>query len=618
MPRDRSATESAAPLHWKTFPIPADDPDWALYGLHPTSQKIIGWELKIDHAAGGYMQVGDYARKPNNGLGYEGDYLRFSSSTVDTRFRRHAILPPIVSQTTFATGTTPVNAFVYSANIFNTLVMAQGGVANFSLFSENSTSDPTPVAKTYTPGSTITGLNSIVQGSATAAPRLLVSRSGAAPQILSDLAATPTVDSTMHANLAPCYGMQKSSVNATTPGTGTNVFYANNGIWTLPITSADGAAPTQVLSNLPNGGFAIGVDKLENGPYETRMFWFLPDTSVTVPLISVTSLGASGYILHTNVEGGDPVYLFPAQFGLTKIIFACLWGRKLVVTDGVSVVLFDGQDYADTHFMQGRAANTDVKWRISSLAVSDRDLLAWAFQTDGTSNNNTTSQVITLEQYMPQFDSWCPVTGPWTIGSATAIGSSLQPYTNAVQANVAARPSLPYSQTTSFMHGVMTATINTTMFFDRVFLAPSGQNPFLRYRQTGATQNNAQVFASPGTLTSPYFELPDMEGRWKRADEVVFLGDADAAGAGGSVGIALNGGTPIPFGPGLTSGAQVAQTSQTGDDSLWMQLQIAWTLTQGTSGSTAKTPNAFPTAVRGRTYLFDPTTYDVSPSGGSL
>ena len=49
----------------------------------------------------------------------------------------------------------------------------------------------------------------------------------------------------------------------------------------------------------------------------------------------------------------------------------------------------------------------------------------------------------------------------------------------------------------------------------------------------------------------------------------------DGGGPDAQIGVALNGGAPIPFVAGLVGGTQVAQTSDTGDDGQWMQLQIA-------------------------------------------
>lgn len=148
--------------------------------------------------------------------------------------------------------------------------------------------------------------------------------------------------------------------------------------------------------------------------------------------------------------------------------------------------------------------------------------------------------------------------------------------------------------------------------WDRFFLSPEGINPYQHYNQTGASQNIAQGWATTGTFDSPYFSLPTLEGRDKRADQIVFGGQI----AEGNVEVTINpneGGSAVIFAGTDTTRAQPVEST----DAHFDLLQIRIKINQGSS--TFKTPNALPIVIRGRAYLSDP---DVAvlglPGGGSF
>ncbi len=604
-PRDATPQDPPSPIRWRTFALPKDDEDVKAYG----ADNVLGWELRIDDLRNGFLQYGDFARGGTGvqgGSAYEGDYRSVSSSTLNTLHRRHFLLPFLTSQTSLAGASTPAGP-VSSANVFNTLAMAFGNVANRALYAETSATDPTPVAKTYTPGGYINALSAIVYNwNTTKTERLAVMRTGASWQGLSDLAATPTVDGTGHANLSPTWGVGQSPVNATTPGSGVNCWYANNGLWTTQITDAIGAAPVQVLSNLPNGGCYLGMDRLDRGDLSLRFFWWIPDVDTSTP-----ALVNRGKVMHTDLEGADPQWI-PTRLATTS--FACLWEHKVVMTDTVSIETFDGEDSVDLQWMKGRAGNTDMVRRVQSFAVASGVLMVVGAQSDGANNASPTSAnlVLQLEQYVSAFGSWVPYSGSLPLGEQAVF--ALAPFSPIVFGTETGSPILPWSKQTQFLHIPTRLYTGTTTKWDRIFRPPPGQNPFDIYRQTGASAGYSQAFETTGTVTTPYFELPQLEGRWKKADQIVFLGDVDAGGTGSTVLISLNGSSGITFGTGLTDGARVAQTSETGDDALFMQLQIAETITRGST--TTKTPNGGPFLIRGRAYLVDPTSESDSIGNG--
>ncbi len=596
-PRDATPQEPPAPLHWRTFALPANDPDVLTYG----KDMVIGWELKLDDLRNGYLQYGDFARGGTGvagGSAYEGDYRSISSSTMNTLHRRFMLLPFLTSQTSFAGAGTPAGC-VSSANVFNTFALAYGNTANRALYKETSATDPTPVVITYTPGSYITALSTIIIGGATSAERLAILRSGASFQILSDLTTGgPTIDGTGHANLSPAWGVGQSPINAVTPGTGVNVWYANGGIWTTQITDAIGAAPVQILSNLPNGGCYLGMDRLEKGDQSLRFFWWIPDVNTSSPAYL-----NRGKVMHTDLEGSDPQWI-PTRLATTAL--ACLWEHKVVMSDAVSVETFDGDTSTDLQWLKGRAANTDLVWRVQNIYVAGNALMLMGAHSDGVANATPTSTnlVLQLEQYNVAFGAWEPFSGSMALGEQAAF--ALSPFSPIVIATEShPGPGGGWSKQTQFLHVVTRLLSGTTAKLDRIFRPPNTQNPYDIYRQTGASAGYSQSFESTATVTTPYFELPTLEGRWKKADQVVFLGDVDSGGTSATVSVSINGGSGILFSAGLTDGARVAQTSETGDDSPWMQLQVSVTLTRSTA---TKTPNGLPIVIRGRAYLVDPDT----------
>jgi len=209
-----------------------------------------------------------------------------------------------------------------------------------------------------------------------------------------------------------------------------------------------------------------------------------------------------------------------------------------------------------------------------------------------------------IEQFLPQFDAWVPVSGVLPYIGNAALGE-LNPY-DAPMLLAALCPRFPVSRKTGFTYMAGVGSDAGGLTWNQTWLSPAGQNPYYSYQGTvGWAQNSVarRAVEPTGTWVGPYIELPKLEGRWKRADQIVFLGDVDNANADCYVDISLNGDTPVRFSPGQ---AHIAQLGDTGSDALFTQLQVSITLVRGSFEY--KTPNGLPVLIRGRAYLADPET----------
>lgn len=579
-----SAPEPPSPLHWRTFKLPASDPD---------AEIAIGWELKIDDLRGGYAQYGDFGR---GGSQYDGDYRKTSISTLDQRFDRHLLLPPLVTQTEHSASVTASDGAVCHTRFGTANLLAIGidDNANLSLFGETSSTNPVLSARTYSPGAVITCLSPIIIGGAGTAEQLVVGRAATAAEVLSDLASTPTSTGSMHASTSTMWGNVLSPINAATPGTPTNVFMAGSpaSIWTLPSTSAIGAAPTATLTNIPAGGAMLGIEQLQKN-FPLRIFAILPIQATSSSMFAAGT-DYPGKVISINLEGTDPQDV-PLKM---RVKAACIWNQTIVATDGVRVVSYDGETLRDLHVLKGRAHNSNYRWGCTSFVVHGNDLYAFITRSDFTvASGEVGAGVLTLERYAPEFDAWIPVSGAITLSNAATGNTSRSAPYGRPDTYMLEAPHHAVSPQSAFVHIFMRSSGKTVS--DRFFLSPEGVNPYDHYNMTGSTQYIAQAWATTGTYDSPYLSLPTLEGRIKKADQVVFLGQIDE----GNVKITLNpneGGTALTFAGTDETRAQPVESSDAEFDLLQVRIQ----LNQGSS--TFKTPNGLPIVIRGRAYLTEP------------
>ncbi len=576
-----STPEPPSPLRWRTFKLPKDDPDEATW---------IGWEAVLDDTRGGYAQYGDFGRGGNQ---YDGDYRKTSISTLDQRFNRHLLLSPFITNTAFGFEANRSAAFYTHFGDLQKFVMAvygNGGTSN--LMTETSATNPLLVTSGYSPGAPVVSLAPIIIGGASNAERLAIGREGAVTDVHTTVG---TSDGTMNAATSSMWALQTVPINATTPGTGTLLIYAGAGsasIYTLAQTAAIGAAPTAVLQNLPSGGSGLGVEQLQKN-WPLRVWWLIPQAGGNTASFAGQGMLASK-VMSTNLEGTDPQ---PISTSLSRVYQAALWDQKMVQTDSARVVAYDGEREADLHFLRNRAGNSDYRWTCSGLIVNGRDLLAFVQRDDLTLAGGVTTPgntTLRIEQYFPDFDSWVPVTGDYTIPKIAAVGSSNQaPFGS---------PLITKGNAAFYVLSRQTSHLHTYMLdnsFSRVFLPPGGVNPYYHYNLTGTTQYISQKWATTGTWDSPYFSLPTLEGREKKVNQIVFGGQI----AEGTVKVTINpnqGGSSVTFAGTDTVNSQPVDSS----DATFDLLQIRIQLNQGSS--TFKTPQGLPIIIRGRARLSDP------------
>ena len=443
-----------------------------------------------------------------NGQAKRGQNVGAETNSFDARFG--LTLPPKVTQTELSASVTAIGYTAW-ANVFapKQFAIGMGSAANMSLFTETSATSAVLSPRTYTPGADILYLGPILIGGATVAERLVVGKSGAvAAEVLSDLAATPTSAGSMNAATANLTGLLISPANAASPGAQTNLIMAGGNLSSLSQTAALGAAPTNILTGLPRGGTNLmgGIEQLQKN-LPLRAFWVLPhqDLGTSGHVMNISSALPRGYIMHTNIEGGDRQDLY---LGVDSVAGAVMWNRTVTTGDGVRMVSYDGQDKRDLHFLKNRKKDSDFRRGYTSIGVHGGDLYAFAVEEDLTvavsSLGATTGHI---ERFIPEFDAWVATSGAWPLGTGDPINNANRVFPDGYPSWVHnSSVQLPLAHTSSHIHLFMKGSGNTVA--DRMLLTPEGVNPHEHYNQTGSSANIAMTYATGGTFTSNEFYIP--------------------------------------------------------------------------------------------------------------
>lgn len=457
------------------------DPPWGALAKS-LSGKIGFWEVVIEDLRGPQSQDGKFNKT----------YAGWSTGSLDCRFCGYAIAPLKVSYKSFTSGAGTYYTGFAGVNFDTVFVMAGGDTANTSLFKETSNSDPTPVAVVYNPGSEINGLGTAPIGGATAALRLFILRQGASVDVHS---AAGTSLGAMNASLSPAYGMALSPVNAATPGTQTIGFLANGGLWTTPITAAIGTAPTQTLSNLPNGGTMLGFETLEKSPYGNRCYMLLPEVNVAGP---ATRFTVRLRVAHVNVEFVDLEWI---QTDLAYCRGGRLWQRNLILHDYQRVVRFDGERAWDLGIFNNIAANSNIKWTVVQVGGSDTSLRVLVQKYDISSYSASTLQ---WWEFMPQTNSWTPVSEE-IVPTGFSIPIDGDAFYTVGLTTVNRGFYAPWSKQTGACYVYLEKTNDQSFAYQLV--PPQGVNPYNTYRKTGTTDYASRAFTN-GSQTLPRWTLP--------------------------------------------------------------------------------------------------------------
>lgn len=529
-------------------------------------RNVAAWRLELRDLRGGLgRQTGDFDR----------DHDRTADSTLDTRHYRHLILPFLKTEA----ATPDPNTFevLSSEDIFGLKMIAIGDGTG-SLFKETSATNPAIVATTYAAGAgtPISCLHAVNWASATTAKHLLVGRIGAAAQTIS--AADGTVAATCHADVNTLWGAVPTFLPQLPI-----LLYANGAIRKVNGTSAANTQPTIVSANRPNGGYAVGGLQLGGGTW--RAYFVEPDENQASSMLTLSNEDF-GKIIHYNSEGSDPN---PLDMGIRIIQAVAVPDLQAIVAhDFKRVILHEGARKRDLRIFEGRPSNSNYDLRVTSLGANGPEIIA---QISKWVNDDNTHW----------FEAWSPITGAWH-----KISAEEQETGSTSNRGFVPLGGLPLSKATRFMH-----TYDLDAAWERMYVATYGDNPFLLHRKTASTSTagTGQEYESTGTWTSPYLELPGLEGFPKAVSRIIFMGDVDAGGTTSTpatvVWTAGGMGGNRSFITGFQNKRQVQDFPN--NTHVFYQLQMTCTATRQSGGTdpTRFTPNALPVIVEGYAWLDD-------------
>lgn len=544
----------------------------------PGIGSIVQWRIMVDDMRGGTnMSEGSFDETFDRDAGHP-------LAVLDGRFYRTLCLPfkKVTNQPAGGISTGRGN---HSAFSLNRLWIGRGNAANASLFRETSATDSTLTAVTFTPSGIISCLATIVIGGATAAERLAVGfQSGGGIKLVDNV--NGNVTDTMNAATTPAWGIIQGFDFETDKNT--ILIYMNGTISYLYSTSAAGAAPTSALTNVPDGGFALGLLKLNNAPI--RAAWVWPFQSTSAGMYGSSSM-TRGRVVTTNLAGFEPQDI---DMGLPKgVRCAALVGSYgIVASDGERVMYYDGRTRPrDLRWLVGRfPASSVTTITVNGLFVNDSEIWVNAYGSSGFYSGAF------WDVYDLQTDAWHRTATSTFIVDDTDMPVNTQPFS---------------PNTRKMFFGVLGSG-------HELYVAPYGQNPYWQWRHTSDGVGSAKTFESFGYILLPAWELPGLEGAPKTVSRVTFLGDLGMSTENAAVsyyffppGVANDAGNvPISFanvpfaafGGQLNAARDRSQAVDWGNNDPFYKLHMAITVGQDSTNNDT-TPNALPFMVEGYAFV---------------
>jgi hypothetical protein len=445
-------------------------------------------------------------------------------------------------------------------------MIASGSNAGASLFYEGVA--PEIVATPYNPGSAITALDAIVIGGATVSRKLLVSRAGGVSQLISE--ANGTVSVSGHADLNPAWGSCQTFLN-----NDTILHYADNGIYAHTKVQALSDAPTLTLSNLADGGYFLDNEpfRLGNSPY--RCFLALPKQDAPTGMVPFGDTG-DFEIVSINQEGFDPV---PVNFPmLPKIVWAGRFRNGIVATDGLTIAYYDGETYFHTSpFGQRLTRDVDALSIVGAWVIGN-DLYIRVSE----ALLNTTFNHVTM---MWDFDTLA-----WNVTSIDSNDTS--------DGTPPRARGLPWSFNSSTSRYMYIYEAGSWKAQSWTYLE---ENPF--FIQEDGSLLGAQEYEASAGVTSPYWELPGLEGKPKAITAITFMGDLVTGNASDNTTptqvVVTAGGRTATFKSPADSDWIGTQRIEFKPDEVFDRLRMTITGTQGSGGTkpTYYTPNMLPVKI---------------------
>lgn len=555
-------------------------PRQRVWKVDRNNPNVYGWEIVIEDLRGGIDVTQNYFDKA---------YNKTYWATGDTRFPGAFFLPTIANTSTPTDFANEIG--IHHALLSTNLAIGVGSTANSCLFTPTSASDPTPSARTFSPGSAITGIWPVVLNNI---QYLAIGRASAAAYLISDLAATPTSPGTMHADTNPTWGIIQTPL----PGSPILV-YAGTSIYNnLNAASAIGAAVTASnLTNVPAGGFAIGIASLGGGPY--RAFWAFPIlTSSGGGLASTMHFR----IMHCNFEGTD---LQELTFPMRGIWSACVYRDGIVATDSAQVYWHRGTPI-NLRWGESRDPYIGVGGTypyIQGLRVDGDTLAVECFASSGSAGLSW-AEAFDLE------------TGRWNMQRQAATTGGLSV--------IRGSGSLPYNPTYQVAYSALGGASSK---FQWQYIPSFGKRPQTTLRDlAGVTigtdlATSFQGYEQGASWWGPLWELRGLEGWPKVVSEILHPNDNSNDSATGMVSasgtplitvrvtgapITITSGVPqtttncisAAFGATSTPVTQVMPIPGSNDARGAFRVEI--TLARGTDSD--RTPNGLPVIIRGFAY----------------
>lgn len=534
---------------------------FSLGKAYPSSDgqyNLIPWRLFMDDTRGGL----NYDIGP-----LETYYQRVKKSSLYTGHYRTVCLPLLTTNATTPDPTTPL--FMSSCNFLGQAVVGIAAASNAALFAETSTTNPVIVAKTYSPGSIINAVASaVINGTRS----LLIMREGGVIQVLTDLASTPTVAGSMHADTTQAYGVIQ--VPQFMSPEMRLLIYAGGKIRMLRGTDAIAREPDDMWSNVPNYGYALGMATLQTAnSIENRAFWVWPkSTSLSAHMLTKGS-ESPGHIVHTDEFGRNPAEL---DVKLPFVYYAALVNGGIVASDGQKVVFHNGTNADVILDNNYRGFDSDSQVRIRGFYVREPSL--YIEEEIQASSSGSAATVRHILRYDFETASWHQVSGDTTLSTTGAFGFA------------SATGSLPVGSSTGYLQTYSDGS------WRRKYEPPYGINPFsVREVDPGGT-GNAQSYENSGTITWPNLQMGGVEVWPKVIRRFQYLGDVDTGGAGAKVAFTLPGISPTVDFTALINQASRIRTFAP-NNSRFQDLTISATVTG--SGTATKTPNVMPFVVEG-------------------
>lgn len=447
------------------------------------------WRLELYDMRLGFRQRGRFER----------DHGAVASSTMSNYFEEQAILPFLTTSDNAVSISTPLQQ--HSANAFGTLTAAiDNGTTTSFFFKETSATNPAFTRITFAPGSRIFSLTRIVMNSI---EYLAAGLASGGAKVLSDLVtAGPTVAGTMDASTAGCTGMIQTFL----PGNPI-LIQANTQLLSLPGNVAIATAPTVKLTNFPSSGYPLGLASLGGGPVRA---WWLTNVSASGQFISGSFNGANfrGQIVSTSQDGDTPqVLVLP----INAVQHATLYRDGVVATDEDRVVFHNGRFIRDLHIFRDVSPTSDKLYKCVGFYANGPSLFAEINIIASPSGTGNTQRVQWYYDY--DLDAWFQVGAAQTL-STTGVLSVPGP--------------LGVSSTTGFLH------VRADNKFWRQYQAPFGVAPYNYRKTSGASSGTGQEYEASGVIVPTLNELPGLEGLPKVIRSVMFMGDVDAGGTGGT------------------------------------------------------------------------------------